>query len=85
MKTNHQRRFKERKGPRADLERAYHTWSGTAQTPMSGRVIRASSTVAAEQKKAVRRDKAGAKKFVHSRERFHENAATRVAAKMGEE
>lgn len=73
--TNHRRNFHEAKfdssGQRSG---GFETFSGMRVT-MDGRAINARATVAAEQKEAIRRDRAGAKKFISSRVRFYDRMA----------
>lgn len=61
----------------------YSTFFGLADTPLSGKAIRASShnNDHTDGAKGVRKDKAGAKKFIHSRTRHHEDAALKRIAK----
>ena len=61
----------------------YTTFSGHGETPLSGRRINAysSNANATDGAKGVRKDKAGAKKFIHSRTRHHEGAALQRIAK----
>lgn len=51
------------------------TWHGHGETVLSGKRVNASSSFAAESSRGVARDKAGAKKYVRSRTRYHEDAA----------
>ena len=57
----------------------YYTFVGTGDTPLSGKTIRASSTSGdhTNGKHGIAKDRRGAKKFIRTRTRFHENAATR--------
>ena len=76
MKTNHQRGFKEKRSSRHDFS---HGGSYMKVTE-DGKVILAAGGGwgdACRGKRGLRRDKAGAKKFVNSRERFHSKAALR--------
>jgi len=81
-KTNHRRG---NKSPRFCLGQKtcgrYVTWAGYGETVISGLRVNASAIVSSEAAKGVRRDKAGAKKFVRSRTRFHENAALQKLVK----
>jgi len=73
-KTNHRRGHDKK---RYDLGRqtgGFITFSGS-RTTMDGKCINASSTVASENSKQIRRDRAGAKKFISSRTRFHDRMA----------
>lgn len=81
MKTNHRRGYVAPNFSNGQKSGGYVTWSGGGETPLSGRGINAHATVAGGSSKLVRRDKAGAKKFVRSRSRFHEDAALRKLVK----
>lgn len=60
----------------------YTTFAATAETPLSGQVIRAhaANNDSTDGSKGVRKGKAGAKKFIHSRTRHHEDAALKKIA-----
>ena len=77
MKTNHRRGFVATRFHNGQKAHGFVTWSGKGETPLSGRGVNAHATVASENSRSVGRDKAGAKKFVRSRTRFHEDAALR--------
>jgi hypothetical protein len=83
MKTNHQRGFVEKYRKYGIGKGEFTTFSGHGETVLSGRRINATATVASENSTGVRRDKAGAKKFVHSRTRFHEDAALKRLVRDG--
>lgn len=72
-KTNHQRGFK---GKRHGFSR-YVIFSGGAYLPLSGRIVGAQATCGDHccGKRGIRRDRRGAKKFIHSRTRLHERIA----------
>lgn len=73
MKTNHQRNFKDTKGPRYD----YYHGGGSLRITEGGKAIQAYGGGHGDAccgKRGMRRDKAGAKKFVRSRTRFHNKA-----------
>ena len=72
MKTNHNRGFQD---PGSDIAGGFTVFQGHGETPLSGKRVFACATRAGETERAIRRDRAGAKKFVHSRTRFHEDAA----------
>ena len=75
-KTNHRRgHVKKRYSLGQQTGRwGFVTFNG-GRTTMDGKRINASSTVASENSKQVRRDRAGAKKFIASRTRFHDRMA----------
>lgn len=78
-KTNHQRNFKAKKhGPTR-----YHLFWGRGHTPLSDKDIQASASGgdACCGKRGHRRDRRGAKKFIHSRTRLHERIALAKLAK----
>lgn len=81
MKTNHQRGFKETRSSR-DVFRKYIAGGSHAFLPLSDRYEAACATSGdhANGKRGIAKDVAGAKKYVRSRTRFHENAATRKLA-----
>ncbi len=60
----------------------YVVFHGHGETPLSGQRISATAHNGdhTDGAKGVRKDKAGAKKFIHSRTRFHEDAALRKIA-----
>jgi hypothetical protein len=76
MKTNHQRQFKERRDPNVVFQN-YIVYGRTDALPLSGRSVSASVTCGdhTNGKRGIAKDKAGAKKFLVSRARFHEKAA----------
>lgn len=82
---NHRRGggFKDQKFDHGQRTSGYTTFSGHGETPLSGRKINASSVNgdATDGAKGVRKDRAGAKKFIHSRTRLHEGAALKRIAK----
>lgn len=61
----------------------YIVFFGRGETPLSGKKISASSNCGdhTDGAKGVRKDRAGAKKFIHSRTRHHEDAALKRIAK----
>lgn len=71
MKTNHQRGFKDTRHSRAVFKR--YIVGDFSKVTDDGKYISASSTSGDHccGKRGIRRDKAGAKKFVNSRTRFH--------------
>jgi hypothetical protein len=73
MKTNHQRGFVARRF----TYRGYYTFWGKAE-PLDGSIINAWATVASGRHQYVRRDRAGAKKFLHSRRRRHDRDTIRL-------
>lgn len=74
MKTNHQRGFKSNKDPRAVYSRYFvHSDKRVLE---NGHVICAGVTSGdhTNGKRGIAKDRRGAKKFINSRVRFHENA-----------
>jgi hypothetical protein len=84
MKTNHRRGFVARGDSYKCIAHGFVTFHGHGETTLSGRRVNASATLASENSRGVRRDRAGAKKFIHSRTRFHEDAALRLLIKNGD-
>jgi hypothetical protein len=85
MKTNHQRGFKSDRGPRA-VFRKYTVFGETYDLPLSDHSVSALVTCGdhTNGKRGIAKDRRGAKKYLNSRTRFHENGATkRLAATMG--
>jgi hypothetical protein len=74
-KTNHQRGFKANRFHNGQQSGGFITFNGRGETVVSGRAVGACSTLASENSRSVARDRAGAKKYVRSRTRFHEDAA----------
>lgn len=76
MKTNHKRGFKDDKAPRAVFSR-YIVFGQCVALPLSDRSVSASVTCGdhTNGKRGIARDRRGAKKYINSRSRFHENAA----------
>jgi len=60
----------------------YVTFHGRGKTPLSGKAISAGAVNgdATDGAKGVRKSRAGAKKFIHSRTRHHEDAALKKIA-----
>lgn len=75
MKTNHQRNFVEKYRQYGVGCGSFVTGMYKGETLLSGKPVNAIATLASQNSFGVRRDRAGAKKFVRSRTRFHENAA----------
>ena len=82
-RVNHQRGTKDnrfwlgtRHGPR------YYLFSNS-RTTMDGKMIVASSTATKESSRGIQQDRAGAKKFVHSRARFHDRLACQKIVREG--
>lgn len=82
MKTNHQRGFKDRRDSRAVFAN-YFAGGSSNHLPLSDRIVAAYANCGdhTDGKRGIARDVAGAKKYVRSRTRFHENAATRKLAR----
>jgi hypothetical protein len=79
MKTNHQRNFKDTRKPQRYKEK-YFVGGSTNVSLLADRTISACATLGdthtLSAKKRTRKNVAGAKKYVRTRTRFHENAAT---------
>lgn len=73
-KTNHRRGHVKKRYDLGQQTGGFVTFNG-GRTTMNGKRINASSTIASENSKQVRRDRAGAKKFIASRTRFHDRMA----------
>lgn len=78
MKTNHQRRFKDTRAPRAVFA-AYFVFGETRLLPISGLSVSAGVTCGdhTNGKRGIAKDRRGAKKYLNSRTRFHEDQALR--------
>jgi hypothetical protein len=78
MKTNHQRGFKEDRDPNVVFNR-YTVFGETVTLGLSDRSVSAHVTCGdhTNGKRGIAKDRRGAKKFLNSRSRFHENAALR--------
>jgi hypothetical protein len=76
MKTNHQRGFKSDRGPRA-VYRKYHVFAETVISELSDKAVGAIATCGdhTNGKRGIAKDRKGAKKYINSRTRFHENQA----------
>lgn len=76
MKTNHQRNFRENTDPNAVLHK-YIVYSARVRLTLSDRFVCAGVTGSdhTNGKRGIAKDRRGAKKFINSRARFHENAA----------
>lgn len=80
MKTNHQRGFKDTRGPRAVYRRYYVGGGESTLLPLSDRRVASKPVTCGDHtnaKRGIAKDRRGAKKYVRSRTRFHENAAVR--------
>ena len=84
-KTNHQRGFAAEKDPKAS-EMPYVTFSRGVKLPLSDRAVGATSSAgdATNGKHGIAKGRKGAKKFINSRTRFHENAAVKSLLKKDE-
>ena len=71
MKTNHRRGDKDKGFNLGQRTSGYHIFSNGRKT-MGGDVVGAGSTMTSESSRGIQRDRAGAKKFVHSRARFRD-------------
>lgn len=76
MKTNHQRQFVERRDPNAVFSN-YYVFGESRKLSLSDKGISAVTTCGdhTNGKRGIAKDRRGAKKFLNSRERFHEKAA----------
>lgn len=76
MKTNHQRNFKDTRDPRA-VYNSYTVGGSHQFLELSDRFVAASATCGdhTNGKRGIAKDLRGAKKYVNSRTRFHENGA----------
>lgn len=76
MKTNHQRNFRENTDPNYVFCK-YIAYSARVRLAMSDRIVSAGVTVSGHTngKRGIAKDRRGAKKYINSRARFHENAA----------
>lgn len=83
MKTNHQRCFKSKYNPNS-FKQKYVVGGNSVKSELADKTISAAAylpdTEYVSAKKRTRKNKAGAKKFVRTRVRFQENAATRKLA-----
>lgn len=84
MKTNHQRNFKDKRNPQQYKEK-YVVGGCSIKSELADKFIRAVAhlpdTEYLSAKKRTRKNVAGAKKYVRTRTRFHENTATFKLAK----
>jgi len=85
MKTNHQRGFKETRDPNS-VFRAYYVFSSGNELPLSDRYVGAVTTCGdhTNGKRGIAKDRRGAKKFINSRTRFHENQALKQMTRNSE-
>lgn len=76
MKTNHQRGFKDTRNSRA-VYSTYWVFGNTRKNPISDTAVGACATCGdhTNGKRGIAKDRKGAKKFINSRSRFHENGA----------
>ena len=83
MKTNHQRDFKDSQD-RHSYRRKYVIGGNSVKSDLVDRIISAAAFLPEAEhvsaKKRARKAKAGAKKYVRTRLRFHENAETKKIA-----
>lgn len=84
MKTNHQRGYKEKRDPNVVFSR-YTVFSESVKLDLSGRSVNAHVTCGdhTNGKRGIAKDRRGAKKFLHSRGRFHEKMALQKMVKAG--
>lgn len=85
MKINHKRNFKDTKAPRAVFSQ-YIVFGQCVKLELSGRSVAASATCGdhTNGKRGIAKDRRGAKKFIRSRSRFHENMALQKMVASGE-
>lgn len=78
MKTNHQRNFKDTRDSRS-VYNNYVVFQSLTKLQLSDKIISAGVTCGdhTNGKRGIARDRKGAKKYIRSRTRFHENAATK--------
>lgn len=78
MKTNHQRNFKDTRDGNT-VFKDYIVFSGLNKLQLSDRIVSAVVTCGdhTNGKRGIAKDRRGAKKYIRSRTRFHENAATK--------
>lgn len=84
MKTNHQRGFKEKRSSRQVYAKYFVGGGETVKLTLSDRAVAAFPPTCGDHtnaKRGIAKDKRGAKKYVNSRTRFHENAATKKLIK----
>lgn len=86
MKTNHLRRFKETKDPNAIFS-TYFVFGASRVLALSDRSVRACTTCGdhTNGKRGIAKDRRGAKKYINSRARFHENMALQKIVMQGQE
>ncbi|NCQ51863.1 hypothetical protein GW796_08215 [archaeon] len=84
MKTNHQRNFKSSYNPQS-YRTKYVVGGNSIKSELADRTISAAAylpdTETLSAKKRTRENKAGAKKYVRTRVRFHENDVTKKLSK----
>lgn len=82
MKTNHQRGFKDRRDSRA-VYRSYIVFGQSVSLELSDKTIGAHATCGdhTNGKRGIAKDVKGAKKYINSRSRFHENQALKKMLK----
>ena len=88
MKTNHQRGYKDKRDPRFVYRKYFQGGGELTKLPLSDRMVCSKAVTCGDHtnaKRGIAKDRRGAKKFVRTRTRFHENSATRKLAKKIEE
>jgi hypothetical protein len=82
MKTNHRRNFVAKKHPNPG-DMPYVTFSRAVSLPLSDRSVAARATAGdhTNGKHGIAKDRKGAKKYINSRTRFHEDAALKKIVK----
>lgn len=81
-KTNHRRGFVANRFWMGQRTSAFGIFSNSRKT-MTGERVCSGSTVAKESSRGIQRDRAGAKKFVHSRARFRDRMACQKIVREG--
>lgn len=78
MKTNHQRNFKDTRDSRS-VYNNYVVFECLVKMQLSDHIVSAGVNCGdhTNGKRGIARDRRGAKKYIRSRTRFHENAATK--------
>lgn len=83
MKTNHQRGYKDKRSSRQVYSKYFVGGGETVKSTLSDRSVSAIAVTCGDHtnaKRGIAKDKRGAKKYVNSRIRFHENAAVKKLA-----
>ena len=86
MKTNHHRGFKDTRNPNAVYDN-YIVFEGHRASNICDKIVGAHTTCGdhTNGKRGIAKDRRGAKKYINSRFRFHENNATRRLVSQGKD